>query len=87
MIDSTATNQVVYDHRYFRSAGYQAVMLWEKNVTTRLDTGNNDTTLCVGSTSYVDGIESKHPGYLHYLYYYSTQTYGAKSSFQLFPPP
>ena len=49
----------------------------------KIDTSKNDTAMRVGSNSYVDNIESKHPGYLHYIYRYSIKTYRAKSSFQL----
>ena len=80
---STAAKQVIYNHSYSRSVGYQGVMLWGNNTTMEIDTGKNDTALRVGSTSYVDGIEFKHPGYVHYLYHYSINTYGTKSGFKL----
>ena len=55
----------------------------EKNITMKIDTSNNYPALRVSSTSYIEEIESKHPGYLHYLYRYSINAYGAKFGFQL----
>ena len=77
-----AASRVLYDHGYSRSIKYQAVILWGKNTTTKIDTGVNDPDLRVGSISYVNEIEYQNPRYLHVIYYYSIKTYGAKSGFQ-----
>ena len=58
-------------------------MMWENNITMKIDIGENDPALRIGSNSYVNGIESKYPGYLHCLYCYAIKTYGANSGFQL----
>ena len=45
--------------------------------------GDKEREGSIGSTSDVDKIEVKYPGYLHYIYRYATNTFGAKYSFEL----
>ena len=52
-------------------------------MSLKLDSGNLEGAKRSGSTSYVDLIEERHPGYLHFLYRYAIRTYGAKSGFSL----
>ena len=53
------------------------------NVSLKIDSGDHTSAKYSGSPFYVDDIEKKHPGYLHFLYRYVVKTYGAKSGFVL----
>ena len=67
-IARAAANQVAYDNGYKKSVSHHAAILWEIDLTLKLDYGEHTSAKHIGSTSYVEYIEKKHPDYFHFLY-------------------
>ena len=61
-------------------------MAWDNETKIVIENGTLDISSLLepkhkGSSSSISYIETKHPGYLHYLYRYASKTHGAKASF------
>ena len=57
-------------------------MKWDTNIKNLIQTGNTSVKVYLkstvgGSLEYINFVEKRHPGYLHKLYWYSTNTIGS----------
>ena len=75
-ITKVASNLVAYDKGYPH-------MMWNKTIDVKFVSGDKESDGNVGSTSYIDTVDVKHPGYLYYLHRYVTNAFRAKYSFEL----
>ena len=81
-----ASRLIAYDSGYSKPIGYSTLMAWDNETKIVIENGTLDISSLLepkhkGSSSSISYIETKHPGYLHYLYRYASKTHGAKASF------
>ena len=81
-----ASRLIAYDNGYSKAFSVRAVLRWQEDIDTQIITGTNSQMIGCnkhnGSISYVESIESTHPGYMHYLFRSSLEIKGANSSFE-----
>ena len=77
---------VSYDTRHYLPFSQLHIIAWNNSIKYNIQSGcittaNTHKPLRHGTIKNSDYLESKHPGYLHSLYWYATRTLGVKDSF------
>ena len=82
-IATAACNQIAYDQGYPKSTGSSQLGKWRDKAMQDISAGKSSALSrnFKHRVSYTDGIEAKHPGYLHELYRYAIRTRGVLATF------
>ncbi len=76
--------QVSYDFGYKKQFGWTRLFVWEQKVDKAINSGDVSLleTKRPGRKSYIDTIESKHPGYVRELFRHSQKKLGYLANFE-----